>query len=120
MRAREPQPVTRSRTHGDPTGGQRRPQRDEQRRSPVRDDHRRPVREPQQVTTDLMRRRRTNVLFMLVALVGATLFLAATTQSAAMLYVFAIAFLALCAYGYMLSQVRQRESSAWPQDWMQH
>jgi hypothetical protein len=111
VRDREPQAAPRRRSHGDPTGGQRRPRPD---------DHRRPVREPSPASTELMRRRRTNVLFMLVTLVGATLFLAATTQSAAMLYVFAIAFLALCAYGYMLSQVRQRESSSWPQDWMQH
>jgi hypothetical protein len=112
VRDREPQAAARRRSHGDPTGGQRRPRPD--------DGYRRPVREPNPVSTELMRRRRTNVLFMLVTLVGATLFLAATTQSAAMLYVFAIAFLALCAYGYMLSQVRQRESSSWPQDWMQH
>ena len=56
---------------------------------------------------------------MLVVTVAATLFLAATTQSAAMLYVFAAAFLALCAYTYMLSQARQRETTSWPSDWMQ-
>ena len=57
---------------------------------------------------------------MLVATVGATLFLAATTQATAMLYLFAMSFLALCAYAYMLSQARQRESSTWPSDWMHH
>ena len=57
---------------------------------------------------------------MLVVTVAATLFLAATTQSAVMLYVFAAAFLALCAYAYMLSQARQRETTSWPSDWMQH
>lgn len=101
----------RQRTHGDPTGGQRRPhRRDQYRRAP----------EPRSVTSnDVIRRRRTNVLFMLLATVGATLFLAATTQEPAMLYVFAIAFLALCGYAYMLSQAKQRETSSWPSDWMQ-
>lgn len=109
-REREPA-MERRRTHGDPTGGQRRPQ--------PRDEHRRAA-EPRPVASnEILRRRRSNVLFLLVATVGATLFLAATTQAAAMLYLFAIAFLALCAYAYMLSQARQRESSSWPSDWMQ-
>lgn len=117
VREREPQPAPRTRSHGDPTGGQRRPRpADDYQRRPVNP---RPVNAPSAASTEMMRRRRSNVLFMLVTLVGATLFLAATTQSAAMLWIFAIAFLALCAYGYMLSQVRQRESSSWPQDWMQ-
>ena len=55
---------------------------------------------------------------MLVLAAGATLFLAATTQEPAMLYLFALAFLALCGYAYLLSQVRQRETSSWPNDWM--
>lgn len=98
----------RQRSHGDPTGGQARPERAQQ--PSVR--HR--VNPAEQA-----RRRRSNVLFMLVVAAGATLFLAATTQSPAMLYLFALAFLALCGYAYLLSQVRQRESSAWPSDWMQ-
>jgi len=49
---------------------------------------------------------------------GATLFLAATTQEPTMLYLFALAFLALCGYAYLLSQVRQREATTWPNDWM--
>jgi hypothetical protein len=110
-REREPQ-VPRRRTHGDPTGGHRRPQpRDDVRRSP----------EARGAgSSDLMRRRRSNVLFMLVVTVGATLFLAATTQATAMLYIFAVSFLALCAYAYMLSQARQRETTSWPSDWMHH
>jgi hypothetical protein len=111
VREREPM-VARQRTHGDPTGGHRRPQ--------PRDDYRRGPEQRSAVSSDVVRRRRSNVLFMLVASVGATLFLAATTQEPAMLYVFAIAFLALCAYGYMLSQARQRESTSWPSDWMHH
>ncbi len=57
---------------------------------------------------------------MLVVTVGATLFLAATTQATAMLYIFAVSFLALCAYAYVLSQARQRETTSWPSDWMHH
>jgi uncharacterized membrane protein HdeD (DUF308 family) len=68
---------------------------------------------------DQLRRRRSNVLFMLVLAAGGSLFLAATTQEPAMLYVFALTFLALCGYAYLLSQVRQRESGSWPNDWMQ-
>lgn len=110
-REREPQ-TSRRRTHGDPTGGQRRPQ--------PRDDARRAAEPSRSGSSDLVRRRRSNVLFMLVATVGATLFLAATTQATAMLYLFAVSFLALCAYAYMLSQARQRESTSWPSDWMTH
>jgi hypothetical protein len=108
---REVQQAPRRRQHGDPTGGQRRPQyRDEQRPQQRR--------ESATATNDIVRRRQTNVMFMLVAAVAATLFLAATTQEPIMLYVFAVAFLALCAYAYLLSQARQREQSQWPQDWM--
>ena len=56
----------------------------------------------------LRRRRRANVLFSLVMVSGSTLFLAATTKSTVMLYLFAIAFLALCGYVYLLAQIRQR------------
>jgi hypothetical protein len=109
VRERELQAAPRRRHHGDPTGGQRRPQhRDELRRD-----------QRSAGPSDILHRRRSNVMFMLVAAVGATLFLAATTQETIMLYVFAIAFLALCAYAYLLSQARQRETSQWPQDWMQ-
>jgi hypothetical protein len=113
VRERE-QAAPRRRTHGDPTGGQRRPQYQAEQRQ-----HRAPDTRAAS-SSDLVRRRRTNVLFMLVASVAATLFLAATTQEPVMLYVFAVAFLALCAYAYMLSQARQRESTSWPQDWMHH
>lgn len=109
VRERELQHAPRRRQHGDHTGGHRRPHhRDEQRR----DMRQAPA------SNDIVRRRQSNVLFMLVAAVAATLFLAATTQETIMLYVFATAFLALCAYAYLLSQARQREQSQWPQDWM--
>jgi hypothetical protein len=54
------------------------------------------------------RRRRTNVLFSLLMLSGSTLFLAATTKATLMLYLFAMSFLALCGYMYLLAQIRQR------------
>ena len=118
----------RRRTHGDPTGGQARPaerQHDRMDRQvrherQARPAERRPASAPRHATssTDELRRRRTNVLFMLVVAAGATLFLAATTQATAMLYLFAVSFLALCAYAYVLSQARQNESENWPNDWM--
>lgn len=95
------------RTHGDHTGGQ----------------VRQPSRQPQVARHDvsaaeLRRRRRSNVLFMLVLATGSTLFLAGTTKEPAMLYLFALTFLTLCGYTYLLSQARQREVADWPRDWM--
>ncbi len=58
-----------------------------------------------------IRRRRTNVLFMLTMATAATLFLAATTKAGLMMYAFAISFLALCGYCYKLSQLRQSETN---------
>lgn len=104
----------RGRTHGDSTGGQPRPARQPHQH---RQAH---VARTNVSATDQLRRRRSNVLFMLVATAGATLFLAATTQEPAMLYLFALSFLALCGYTYLLSQVRQRETHSWPTDWMHH
>jgi hypothetical protein len=103
----------RRRSHSDPTGGQPRPQ---QRHS---QQHRQAhVGRHGASSNDQLRRRRSNVLFMLVLTAGATLFLAATTKEPAMLYLFAGSFLALCGYVYMLAQVRQRDTSQWPSDWM--
>ncbi len=65
-----------------------------------------------------VRRRRTNVLFLLVVTTACTLFLSATTSSTAMLYVFALAFLALCGYVYLLAQLRQREAAGWDDGWL--
>ena len=100
----------RRRTHGDPTGGQPRPQQHRQAH----------VARHSMSADDQLRRRRSNVLFMLVVAAGATLVLAATTKEPAMLYVFALTFLALCGYTYLLAQARQREASSWPNDWMHH
>ena len=66
-----------------------------------------------------VRRRRTNVLFLLVITTACTLFLAATTSSTAMLYVFALSFLALCGYVYLLAQLRQREATGFGDGWLE-
>lgn len=58
---------------------------------------------------ELVRRRRANVLFSLVIAVGITGFLAATTHASAMVYGFAISFIATCAYCYKLAQLRAYE-----------
>lgn len=109
---REPAPrqaAPRRRTHGDPSGGTPRPKQHRQTQ----------VDRQEQSATDQTRRRRSNVLFMLVLAAGSTLFLAATTKETAMLYVFAAAFLGLCGYMYLLAQARQREAGSWGNDWMQ-
>lgn len=61
---------------------------------------------------EIIRRRRTNVLFVLATSVGLTLFLAATTKSQAMVYGFALAFVSLCGYCYKLAQLRQYEQDS--------
>ena len=100
----------RKRTHGDPTGSQPRP-----RQAGHRQAH---VSRHSTAQAEVVRRRRSNMLFMLVLAAGSTLFLAATTKAPIMGYLFAAAFLALCGYLYLLSQARQREATQWPQDWM--
>jgi hypothetical protein len=106
--AREMAP--RRRTHGDATGGQARPRQAGHRQAHVSRHSMAPA--------EVLRRRRSNMLFMLVLAAGSTLFLAATTKEPVMGYLFAVTFLALCGYLYLLSQARQREATAWPQDWM--
>lgn len=109
------EPAPRRRSHGDATGGQPRPQP----RGTTR-----PERAPQrrstapQANADLVRRRRSNVMFMFVLAAAGTLFLAATTKEPVMLYLFAASFLGLCAYLYLLAQARQREAREWGNDWM--
>ncbi len=58
---------------------------------------------------EVVRRRRANVLFVLVATVGVTGFLAATTHADAMVYAFAFSFVSLCGYCYKLVQIRNYE-----------
>ena len=49
------------------------------------------------------------MLFVLVLATGCSLFLAATTEATAAVYVFVLAFLALAGYVYLLGQQRQRD-----------
>ncbi len=86
------------------TGGiERRPERDRSRQ-PHRQVHMHKV-SPREV----VRRRRANVLFVLGLVTAATLFLAATTKSNAMLYAFALSFISTCFYCYKLGQLRSFE-----------
>jgi len=58
---------------------------------------------------EVVRRRRANVLFVLVVTVGITGFLAASTHASAMVYAFAFSFMSLCGYCYKLVQIRNTE-----------
>lgn len=58
---------------------------------------------------EMVRRRRANVLFLLVATVAVTGFLAATTHASAMVWAFALSFVSLCGYCYKLVQIRSLE-----------
>jgi hypothetical protein len=58
---------------------------------------------------EVVRRRRANVLFVLVITVGITGFLAATTHANALVYAFALSFVSLCGYCYKLVQIRNYE-----------
>lgn len=58
---------------------------------------------------EVVRRRRVNVLYGLVAANAVTLFLGLTTGSTAMVYLFTVAFLGLGAYCYILVQIRNQE-----------
>jgi len=101
------------RSHGDPTGEQHRPHG---QHHPHRQTHMVRPHDPRQA----VRRRRSNVLFLLVIVTACSMFLAATTGSTALLYVFALAFLALCGYVYLLAQLRQREQVGGYDGWLDH
>lgn len=58
---------------------------------------------------EITRRRRANVVFMLVLTVGISGFLAATTHSSGLVYIFALSFVSLCGYCYKLVQIRNYE-----------
>lgn len=58
---------------------------------------------------EVVRRRRVNVLYGLVAVNGISLFLGLTTGSTGMFYLFTAAFLGLGAYCYVLVQIRNQE-----------
>ncbi|MEO5725014.1 MAG: hypothetical protein ABIQ39_13870 [Ilumatobacteraceae bacterium] len=57
----------------------------------------------------MMRRRRANVLFLLVVTFGLSLFLFASTKAATMMYVFVLSFFALMGYCYKLVQLRNED-----------
>jgi hypothetical protein len=101
----------RYRSHGDPSGGHPRPEADAEA-APRRRPPAAPARDPR-------KQRRVNVLFMLVLSSACTLFLAATTSSTVMVYLFAASFLALCGYVYLLAQIRQRASGHWDDHWLE-
>jgi len=89
------------RSHGEPAG---------------RTHHDQPYREHRQVQVHRtsaarmeVRRRRTNVVLMLAMVTVGSFFLLATTHSTAMMYVFVLSFLSMCAYCYRLVQIRQLE-----------
>lgn len=135
--------TSRYRSHGDLSGGQRRPDQTQSSRSaPDLQNHgarhersesqslrRRPVRTAPQGRqrpvesldpAALARRRRTNVLFVLVVTSACSMFLAATTDSVAMLWVFGFSFVATCGYLYVLAQLREREQVGWNDGWLEH
>ena len=58
---------------------------------------------------EVVRRRRVNVLYGMVAANAVTLFLGLTTGSTAMVYGFTVSFLGLAAYCYVLVQLRNQE-----------
>ncbi len=104
QRSQNARPAQRSssgrRTHGDPTGGQRRPGG-----------------ASNEVRT-AAKQRRLNIMFVLVISTICTLFLAATTGSQVMFYGFALSFLSLFGYIWMLAQARQRAMTGSYDGWM--
>jgi len=58
---------------------------------------------------EVVRRRRVNVLYGLIAANALSLFLGLTTGSSMMVYAFTVAFLGLGAYCYILVQLRNQE-----------
>lgn len=63
---------------------------------------------------ELVRRRRANVLYVLALTTGISAFLAATTHADALVWLFGLSFVALCAYCYKLAQLRSLEA---PRQW---
>ncbi len=61
---------------------------------------------------DAMKRRRANVLFVLVLVTGCSVFLAVTTKTSSMTWVAGIAGMSLCAYLVVLAQARGRAAAA--------
>jgi Ca2+/Na+ antiporter len=72
--------------------------------------------------SEAQRRRRTTTFTGLLVTTICLLFFAATTKEVTMLYLFAMSFLSLCGYVYVLVSMRQRTSSWGPaargDDWL--
>ena len=60
---------------------------------------------------ELVRRRRANVLYVLAITTAMSGFLAATTHANALVWLFGLSFVALCAYCYKLAQLRSLETT---------
>lgn len=110
------EPARRFRSHGDASGAQERPTHAHHRQTHMNPRQAAPA--PAAAGADV-RRRRTNVLFVLVITAACTLFLAVTTSSTVSIYLFALAFLSLCGYVFLLAQTRQRSSSEWDDGWLE-
>lgn len=102
QRTDQPSEATRYRSHGDLSGGQRRPAAGRAAGCSV-----------------TLKRRRMNVLFILFVTAACTMFLAATTQSTVMLWAFGLSFLGLCGYVYVLARLREREGADWNNGWLE-
>jgi hypothetical protein len=111
----------------DQSRGQRRPHQSQEQRRPQEPQARsRPVDSPapqrshdntngtRRLLDDaaVAKRRRANVLFVLVVTSACTMFLAATTDSVVMLWVFGLSFIATCGYLYVLTQQRENDQQA--------
>lgn len=59
---------------------------------------------------EIVRRRRANIVMALVTTVAISGFLAATTKSSGLVYLFALSFVSLCGYCYKLVQIRNMET----------
>lgn len=59
---------------------------------------------------ELVRRRRSNILFIMVLTVGISAFLAATTKNSFMVFTFTVSFVSLCGFCYKLVQLRNFET----------
>ena len=60
---------------------------------------------------EIVRRRRANIVFALATTVAISAFLAATTKSSGLVYLFALSFVSLCGYCYKLVQIRNTEGN---------
>jgi hypothetical protein len=66
---------------------------------------------PRVSSKQMVRRRRQNIFNAILGINIASLFLAFTTGSTLMIWVFAIAFLSFIGYCYMLAQIRAQQAS---------